>query len=77
MDLIFFELSILSHWKKENQLSVSPFIHSSLVANSLHLLTSYFSSQWHELVHILLAHPKKGGKLSLLGLVRRTLIELL
>ncbi|KAG8083682.1 hypothetical protein GUJ93_ZPchr0016g2498 [Zizania palustris] len=58
MDLIFFELSILSHWKKENQLSVSPFIHSSLVANSLHLLTSYFSSQWHELVHILLAHPK-------------------
>jgi hypothetical protein len=25
---------------------------------SLHLLSSYFSSQWHELVHILLAHPK-------------------
>ncbi|EEC78655.1 hypothetical protein OsI_18753 [Oryza sativa Indica Group] len=58
MDLIFFVLSILSHWKKENHLGVSPFIHSSLVAASLHLLTSYFSSQWHELVHILLAHPK-------------------
>uniref|UniRef100_A0A0D9WDK8 Nodulin homeobox n=1 Tax=Leersia perrieri TaxID=77586 RepID=A0A0D9WDK8_9ORYZ len=58
MDLIFFVLSILSHWKKENQHGVSPFIHSSLVAASLHLLTSYFSSQWHELVHILLAHPK-------------------
>uniref|UniRef100_J3M4M8 Homeobox domain-containing protein n=2 Tax=Oryza brachyantha TaxID=4533 RepID=J3M4M8_ORYBR len=58
MDLIFFVLSILSHWKKENHLGVSPFIHSSLVAATLHLLTSYFSSQWHELVHILLAHPK-------------------
>ncbi|CAM0943776.1 unnamed protein product [Alopecurus aequalis] len=58
MDLIFFVLSILSHWKKENHLGASPFVHSSLVAASLHLLTSYFSSQWHELVHILLAHPK-------------------
>ncbi|XP_047082074.1 nodulin homeobox-like [Lolium rigidum] len=58
MDLIFFVLSILSHWKKENHLGASPFIHTSLVAASLHLLTSYFSSQWHELVHILLAHPK-------------------
>ncbi|XP_051192258.1 nodulin homeobox isoform X1 [Lolium perenne] len=58
MDLIFFVLSILSDWKKENHLGASPFIHSSLVAASLHLLTSYFSSQWHELVHILLAHPK-------------------
>uniref|UniRef100_A0ACD5UBI8 Uncharacterized protein n=1 Tax=Avena sativa TaxID=4498 RepID=A0ACD5UBI8_AVESA len=58
MDLIFFVLSILSHWKKENHLGASPLIHSSLVATSLHLLTSYFSSQWHELVHILLAHPK-------------------
>ncbi|KAF7019820.1 hypothetical protein CFC21_032954 [Triticum aestivum] len=58
MDLIFFLLSVLSHWKKEDHLGASPFIHSSLVAGSLHLMTSYFSSQWHELVHILLAHPK-------------------
>lgn len=58
MDLIFFVLSILSHWKKEDHLGASPFIHSSLVAASLHLMTSYFSSQWHELVHILLTHPK-------------------
>ncbi|KAF8672999.1 hypothetical protein HU200_049070 [Digitaria exilis] len=58
MDLIFFLLSILAQRKKENNVGASPLIHASLVATSLHLLTSYFSSQWHELVHILLAHPK-------------------
>ncbi|XP_003578513.2 nodulin homeobox isoform X2 [Brachypodium distachyon] len=58
MDLILFVLTILAHQKKENHLGASPFIHSSLVAASLHLLTSYFSSQCHELVHILLAHSK-------------------
>ncbi|CAN6363585.1 unnamed protein product [Urochloa humidicola] len=58
MDLIFFLLSILAHRKKENNFGASPLVHASLVAASLHLLTSYFSSQWHELVHILLAHPK-------------------
>ncbi|KAK8448113.1 hypothetical protein SEVIR_8G226500v4 [Setaria viridis] len=58
MDLIFFLLSILAHRKKENNVGASPLVHASLVAASLHLLTSYFSSQWHELVHILLAHPK-------------------
>uniref|UniRef100_A0A453DKK5 Nodulin homeobox N-terminal domain-containing protein n=1 Tax=Aegilops tauschii subsp. strangulata TaxID=200361 RepID=A0A453DKK5_AEGTS len=62
MDLIFFLLSVLSHWKKEDHLGASPFIHSSLVAGSLHLMTSYFSSQWHELVHILLAHPKVSSR---------------
>ncbi|XP_066337448.1 nodulin homeobox-like isoform X2 [Miscanthus floridulus] len=58
MDLIFFLLSILAEQKKENNVGASPLVHASLVAASLHLLTSYFSSQWHELVHILLAHPK-------------------
>ncbi|CAN6381931.1 unnamed protein product [Urochloa humidicola] len=58
IDLIFFLLSILAHRKKENNFGASPLVHASLVAASLHLLTSYFSSQWHELVHILLAHPK-------------------
>lgn len=58
MDLIFFLLSILARRKKENNVGASPLVHASLVAASLHLLTSYFSSQWHELVHILLAHPK-------------------
>ncbi|WVZ50097.1 hypothetical protein U9M48_001385 [Paspalum notatum var. saurae] len=58
MDLIFFLLSILAHRKKDNNVGASPLVHASLVAASLHLLTSYFSSQWHELVHILLAHPK-------------------
>ncbi|KQJ87497.1 nodulin homeobox isoform X2 [Brachypodium distachyon] len=58
VDLIFFVLSILSNSKKENHLGASPFIHSSLVAASLHLLTSYFPSQYNELVSILLAHPE-------------------
>ncbi|KAL6653771.1 hypothetical protein ACP70R_008695 [Stipagrostis hirtigluma subsp. patula] len=58
MDLIFFLLSILAHRKKGSNVGASPLVHASLVAASLHLLTSYFSSQWHELVHILLAHPK-------------------
>ncbi|KAL6907871.1 hypothetical protein ACP4OV_002041 [Aristida adscensionis] len=58
MDLIFFLLSVLAHRKKESNVGATPLVHASLVAASLHLLTSYFSSQWHELVHILLAHPK-------------------
>ncbi|KAK3119298.1 hypothetical protein QOZ80_9BG0717470 [Eleusine coracana subsp. coracana] len=58
MDLIFFLLTILAQRKKENRVGAAPLVHASLVAASLHLLTSYFSSQWHELVHILLAHPK-------------------
>lgn len=35
-----------------------PLIHSALVACSLHLLTACISSQWQDLVHVLLAHPK-------------------
>ncbi|ONM27323.1 Nodulin homeobox [Zea mays] len=58
MDLIFFLLSILAEQKENNNVGASPLVHASLVAGSLHLLTNYFSSQWHELVHILLAHPK-------------------
>lgn len=32
--------------------------HSSLVACSLYLLTGCISSQWQDLVHVLIAHPK-------------------
>lgn len=35
-----------------------PLFHSVLVASSLHLLTGFISSQWTDLVHVLLAHPK-------------------
>jgi hypothetical protein len=33
-------------------------MHSALVACSLYLLTGCISSQWPDLVHVLLAHPK-------------------
>ncbi|XP_072994721.1 nodulin homeobox isoform X1 [Typha latifolia] len=58
MDLVFFLLIVLAHRKQDNHLGALPFLHSTLVACSLHLLTGYVSSQWHELVHVLLAHPK-------------------
>lgn len=35
-----------------------PIVHSALVAGSLYLLTGCISSQWQDLVHILLSHPK-------------------
>jgi hypothetical protein len=35
-----------------------PLMHSALVACSLYLLTGCISSQWPDLVHVLLAHPK-------------------
>ncbi|XP_020099853.1 nodulin homeobox isoform X6 [Ananas comosus] len=58
LDLVFFILIVLAHQKQDNHLGASPFLHSALVACSLHLLTSYLSSQWPDLVHALLAHPK-------------------
>ena len=33
-------------------------VHSALVASSLHLLSGCISSQWQDLVQVLLAHPK-------------------
>lgn len=33
-------------------------MHSTLVACNLHLLTGFLSTQWQDIVHVLLAHPK-------------------
>lgn len=33
-------------------------LHSALVACNLHLLTGFISTQWQDIVHVLLAHPK-------------------
>ncbi|XP_027339938.1 nodulin homeobox-like isoform X2 [Abrus precatorius] len=33
-------------------------MHSTLVACNLYLLTGFLSTQWHDIVHVLLAHPK-------------------
>ncbi|KAF8396289.1 hypothetical protein HHK36_017904 [Tetracentron sinense] len=50
---------ILSDRLREKDVtSFVPPLHSALVACSLHLLTGYISSEWQDLVHILLAHPK-------------------
>lgn len=33
-------------------------MHSTLVACNLHLFTGFLSTQWQDIVHILLVHPK-------------------
>ncbi|WOK95695.1 nodulin homeobox isoform X3 [Canna indica] len=58
MDLVLFILIVLARRKQDNHLGSSPILHSTLVACSLHILTTCLSSQWHDLVHVLLAHPK-------------------
>ncbi|OWM87555.1 hypothetical protein CDL15_Pgr022667 [Punica granatum] len=59
IDLVFYSLIVLSGYKQEvNDSGAMPLLHSVLVACSLHLLTGFISSQWPDLVHVLLAHPK-------------------
>ncbi|CAK9327047.1 unnamed protein product [Citrullus colocynthis] len=59
LDLVFYMLIVLGGFKQENYQSDSISVaHSSLVACSLYLLTVCISSQWQDLVHVLIAHPK-------------------
>ncbi|XXG72328.1 hypothetical protein AAC387_Pa07g1456 [Persea americana] len=59
LDLVFYLLVVLARYEQEIRIeSYVPILHSTLVACSLHLLTGYISSQWQDLVHILLVHPK-------------------
>ncbi|XP_042462882.1 nodulin homeobox-like isoform X1 [Zingiber officinale] len=58
LDLVLFMLIILARHKEDNSVGSSAVLHSTLVACSLYILTSCLSSQWHDLVHVLLAHPK-------------------
>ncbi|KAK9055803.1 hypothetical protein SSX86_026888 [Deinandra increscens subsp. villosa] len=57
-DLIFFMILVLSGFKKVNRESQLVLLHSALLACTLHLLTSFVSSQWNDLALVLLAHPK-------------------
>ncbi|KAJ4727569.1 nodulin homeobox-like [Melia azedarach] len=59
LDLVFYLLIVLGHYRQEYHNS-SPMLlmHSTLVACSLYLLTGCISSQWQDLVQVLLAHPK-------------------
>ncbi|RXI05184.1 hypothetical protein DVH24_006441 [Malus domestica] len=43
---------------KNHNFGMAPLMQSALVACSLHLLTVCISSQWQDLVQVLLAHPK-------------------
>ncbi|RZC53345.1 hypothetical protein C5167_012196 [Papaver somniferum] len=59
MDLVFYLLVVLARYEKGNQISeFLPLLHSTLVACSFHILTGYISTQWQDLVLVLLAHPK-------------------
>ncbi|KAK9292724.1 hypothetical protein L1049_020703 [Liquidambar formosana] len=59
LDLVFFLLIVLGGYQQENHVSsLTPLMHSALVACSLYLLTQCISPHWHELVPVLVAHPK-------------------
>uniref|UniRef100_A0A5B6ZTY9 Homeobox domain-containing protein n=1 Tax=Davidia involucrata TaxID=16924 RepID=A0A5B6ZTY9_DAVIN len=59
LDLVFYLLIILGGYRQEHHASsATPLLHSALVACSLYLLTGCISSQWQDLAHLLLAHPK-------------------
>ncbi|XP_022156265.1 nodulin homeobox isoform X2 [Momordica charantia] len=70
LDLVFYMLIFLGGVRQEKYKSDGISVaYSSLVACSLYLLTGCISSQWQDLVHVLIAHPKelccKGGVLFL------------
>ncbi|XP_078440130.1 sequence-specific DNA binding transcription factor ATNDX [Wolffia australiana] len=59
LDLVFYLLLVLAAYGQGNSIdSAVLFLHPTLVANSFHLLTVLISSQWQELVQVLVAHPK-------------------
>ncbi|KAL6208511.1 hypothetical protein ACLB2K_019460 [Fragaria x ananassa] len=59
LDLVFYILIVFSGYEqKSNNFGMAPLMHSALVASTLHLLTGCISSQWQDLVQVLLAHPK-------------------
>ncbi|XP_057964013.1 nodulin homeobox [Malania oleifera] len=59
LDLVLYSLIILGGYRQENHVSSrTPLLHSALVSCSLHLLTECISTQWQDLVHVLLAHHK-------------------
>ncbi|KAF4357594.1 hypothetical protein F8388_007130, partial [Cannabis sativa] len=59
LDMVFYLLIVSGRVEQKNHdFGTLPLMHSALVACSLHLLTGFISSQWQDLVHVLLAHPK-------------------
>ncbi|ESR57437.1 hypothetical protein CICLE_v10018730mg [Citrus x clementina] len=59
LDLVFYLLIVLGHYRQDyHDSSPMRMLHSTLVACSLYLLTGCISSQWQDLVQVVLAHPK-------------------
>ncbi|KAJ1379416.1 nodulin homeobox [Sesbania bispinosa] len=59
IDLVIYMLIVLSGYRQEDH-AFNPMylLHSALVASNLNLLTGFISTQWQDIVHVLLAHPK-------------------
>ncbi|KAI9073558.1 hypothetical protein K1719_044462 [Acacia pycnantha] len=59
IDLVFYVIIVLGGYRQEGHTStLKLLLHSTLVACSLHLLNGIISTQWQDVVHVLLAHPK-------------------
>ncbi|KAB1203021.1 hypothetical protein CJ030_MR8G017923 [Morella rubra] len=59
LDLVLYLLIVLGGYKQETHtFGPMPLMHPVLVACSLYLLAGCISSQWLDLAHVLLAHPK-------------------
>ncbi|CAJ1956082.1 unnamed protein product [Sphenostylis stenocarpa] len=58
-DMVFYMLIVLAGYREEyHGFSYMHLLHSTLVACNLHLLTGFISTQWQDIVHVVLAHPK-------------------
>lgn len=51
-------LRVVLMLQEEHGSSPKFLVYSALVACSLYLLTGFISAQWHDLVHVLIVHPK-------------------
>ncbi|WJX69540.1 hypothetical protein P8452_53767 [Trifolium repens] len=59
IDMVFFMLTYLGGYRQEHHaFSHVHLLHSTLVACNLYLLTGVISTQWRDIVHVLLAHPR-------------------
>ncbi|KAJ4955251.1 hypothetical protein NE237_012034 [Protea cynaroides] len=59
LDLVFYMLVVLARYEQDHHTADAlPLLHSALVACSFHILTGCVSSQWQDLVQVLIAHPK-------------------
>ncbi|KAJ7947713.1 Nodulin homeobox [Quillaja saponaria] len=59
LDLVFYMLVVLSGCRQEDyNFGSMSLVHSAMVGCGLYLLTGFISSQWQDLVHVLLSHPK-------------------